>query len=86
MSWTGRPGVFDEGVAGRALRMALRDGPLRPAHLLSLHAVQALPLTALRLDRRRAGALPLARARALDATFTRAGFVQALTGLPPNRA
>jgi hypothetical protein len=57
-------------------------GDLRPAHFLSLHAMQALPLLGLWLDRRGAGARPVAWAGALYAALTLGVFVQALMGLP----
>lgn len=57
-------------------------GDLRPAHFMALHALQALPLLGLWLDRRGRGAGPVIPAVALWAMVTAALFIQALAGLP----
>lgn len=59
-------------------------GDLRPAHFASLHAMQALPLLALWLDRGgRVGSVRAVRLAALGyAAITLAVFSQALLGLP----
>lgn len=62
---------------------SLEVGDLRPAHFLALHAMQALPLLGLWLDRRgREGRMLLGAAAAAYAALTLAVFVQALMGLP----
>jgi hypothetical protein len=65
------------------LGWSLEVGDLRPAHFLALHAMQALPLLGLWLDRR-GGASPrrMWAAAAAYAGVTAAVFVQALLGLP----
>jgi hypothetical protein len=59
-------------------------GDLRPAHFASIHAMQALPLLGLWLDRRGgAAAVRGVRIGAIAyAAFTLALFAQALMGLP----
>ena len=59
-------------------------GDLRPAHFAALHAMQALPLLGLWLDRRGGdGAVRTMRLAAAGyATVTLAIFAQALLGLP----
>lgn len=59
-------------------------GDLRPAHFLALHAMQALPLLGVWLDRRsEAGAVRTVRLAALAWTaLTLAVFAQALAGMP----
>ena len=57
-------------------------GDLRPAHFLSLHAFQALPLLGLWLDRRGMDARLMRGAALLWAVLTLAVFAQALLGLP----
>ena len=59
-------------------------GDLRPAHFLALHAMQALPLVGLWLDRRgTASAVRIVRLSALGwAALTVAVFLQALAGRP----
>lgn len=65
------------------LGWSLEVGDLRPAHFLALHAMQALPLLGLWLDRlghRSSGVMSAAAAG--YAALTLAVFVQALMGLP----
>lgn len=57
-------------------------GDLRPSHFLSLHALQALPLLGLWLDRRGRSAGMIPWAAALWGAVTLAVFAQALMGLP----
>lgn len=57
-------------------------GDLRPAHFLSLHALQALPLLGLWFDRRGIGPVGVRLAAALWTALTIAVFVQALAGMP----
>ncbi len=57
-------------------------GDLRPAHFLALHALQALPLAGIWLDRRGQSARLIPGVAALWALATFAVFVQALLGLP----
>lgn len=59
-------------------------GDLRPAHFASIHAMQALPLLALWLDRKdRVGSVRTVRFAAIGyATLTIALFAQALLGMP----
>ena len=57
-------------------------GDLRPAHFLSLHAMQVLPLLGLWLDRRGGGVGPVRVAAAAYAILTFAVFAQALAGMP----
>ena len=59
-------------------------GDLRPAHFLAIHAMQALPLLALWLERREVrGGLRIVRLAAVGWTaLTLAVFAQALLGLP----
>jgi hypothetical protein len=65
------------------LGWSLEVGDLRPAHFLALHAMQALPLLGLWLDRRGRGRTGLLWAAAVGfAALTIAVFVQALMGLP----
>jgi hypothetical protein len=58
-------------------------GDLRPAHFLALHAMQALPLLGLWLDRRGRGATSaLTAAAVFYSALTAAVFAQALMGMP----
>ena len=62
---------------------SLEVGDLRPAHFLALHAMQALPLLGLWLDRRGRDGRTLLWAAAVGyAALTVGVFVQALMGLP----
>ena len=71
------------GAAIPLLGWSLEVGDLRPAHFLSIHAMQALPLAGLWLDRRGVvGALPMVGIGALYMALTLAVFAQALLGLP----
>ena len=77
-------GTPSQGAAALPLLgWSLEVGDLRPAHFLALHAMQALPLLGLWLDRRgRSGTGLLWAAAAGYAALTIAVFVQALMGLP----
>lgn len=57
-------------------------GDLRPAHFLSLHAMQALPLTGLWLDRQQRAVGLIWPVAGVYVTMTAVLFVQALMGLP----
>lgn len=57
-------------------------GDLRPAHFVSLHAMQVLPLLGLWVDRRAKTARLVKVAAIVYAAITLAMFVQALMGLP----
>lgn len=57
-------------------------GDLRPAHFLSLHALQALPLLGLWADRTRRSAALMRPAALIWTVVTLAVFGQALMGLP----
>lgn len=57
-------------------------GDLRPAHFLSLHALQALPLLGLWLDKTGRGGRWMMPAAVVWTGLTLAVFVQALMGLP----
>ena len=57
-------------------------GDLRPAHFLALHAMQALPLVGLWLDRRQGAGGVLTWVALAYAVATLALFAQALAGLP----
>ncbi|MEO0916260.1 MAG: hypothetical protein AAFY31_04660 [Pseudomonadota bacterium] len=78
-------GVHPEGAATLPLvGWSGVTGDLRPAHFASLHAMQALPLLALWLDRgRRNGSVRTIRFAAAGYTvLTLALFAQALMGMP----
>jgi hypothetical protein len=64
------------------LGWSLEVGDLRPAHFLALHAMQALPLLGLWLDRRGGAQRWMWAAAAAYAGVTAAVFLQALAGLP----
>ena len=57
-------------------------GDLRPAHFVSLHAMQALPLLGVWTDRQGKGAGLVKIAAVVYAAITLALFVQALMGSP----
>ena len=57
-------------------------GDMRPSHFLSLHALQALPLFGLWLDRTGRGAAAVRPAALAWTALTLAVFGQALLGLP----
>ena len=73
-------------VTGAALPLfgwSMEVGDLRPAHFASIHAMQALPLLGLWLDRRAVEApRPMRLAAAGWTALTFALFAQALMGLP----
>lgn len=77
-------GIPTEGTTLPGFGWSMEVGDLRPAHFLSLHALQIFPALGWFLDRRGTEA-PLRWMRAtagLYATATLAVFVQALAGLP----
>lgn len=71
------------GAAIPLLGWSREVGDLRPAHFLSIHAMQALPLAGLALDRIGVrGALPMIVLAATYSVLTIAVFGQALLGWP----
>ncbi|KAA9007991.1 hypothetical protein [Histidinibacterium aquaticum] len=85
MSSTGRfVGTPVTGATLPLLGWSTEVGDLRPAHFLSLHAMQVLPLLGLWLDRRGSpdARRILGRSAAVYAVLVAAVFLQALAGVP----